>query len=724
MTGPKKEKGFQKRRLSDQQRLESWKAIANYLHRSVRTVRRWEGDEGLPIHRHKHSKGSTVYAIRAELDEWRSSHYKAVQHEPAPAPQKPSRLPAVAGYVAIALVAAIVGTFAGRYAFVDDHYQNAPNAAQEAWVLITAAEIHEEYPDVGDNLEAAIKREISSDYRTLPWQRVQYALSLMRQNPQTALSPAIAREIALRDGQVSALLVPHVEKLGDVYVLSVEIIDPSDDQLLAYPSENIEEPREFLPAFERLAPAIRAGLSRIPAHPPAQRLPKVTTSSITALQMYAQAYRCLVDGQPMVAQEFLDLALDEDPDFASAHILQAWAQQRQGADRETYLQTLSEARELSGQVSPAEQYFIEGTYRHLAGDLTRAGASYHALLEIEPDHIFGAQAMLGLCLDSKSSRECVDHRVRLAQSRPDDFESNLQAAWSLAAEVGNVGLATYYSDRSLEILQNADRNFRPRSIARALVFPVIGAWSAGDMDGALRQSQQLTDMLPTLPVATRDLVIEHLFEFSTTLGRIDEAQLLLETLSDLGKRQELQATLLFALGDMGKLKNHFTSDRNFHEQASALLMAFSGLPEKAMKLHDDLQAEGMSHAKSAVVRASVAFGNGDLATARSELQGAVLELTLDDQAFYFVGHEVLARVNQADGRLSEAIRILERTTPTRNDAAFNNSGLYWLMCQRQLARFYRDAGRKLEAAIVEKELRKYLLLADNDFPLLASLNDA
>jgi tetratricopeptide (TPR) repeat protein len=591
-------------------------------------------------------------------------------------------------------------------------------------VLISAAVIHEEYPDVGDSLEAAIKREVSSDYRTLPWQRVQYALSLMRQDPQTALSPAVAREIALRDGQVSALLVPHVEQLGDAYVLSVEIIDPSDDQLLAYPSENIEDPREFLPAFERLAPAIRAGLSRIPARPREQRLPKVTTSSITALQMYAQAYRCLVDGQPMVAQEFLDLALDEDPDFASARMLQAWAQQRQGADRETYLQTSGEARDLSGRVSPAEQYFIEGSYRHLAGDLTRASASYRALLEIEPDHVFGAQAMLGLCLDSKSSHECVGHRVRLAQSRPDDFESNLQAAWSLAAEAGNVELATRYSNRSLEILQNADRNFQPPSVARALVFPLIGAWSGGDMEEALRQSQRLTDMLPILPVMTRDLVIEHLFEFSTTLGRIDEAQLLLETLSDPGKRQELQATLLFASGDMGKLKDHFASDRKFYEQANALLMVFSGLPEKARKMHDDLQAQGMSHARSAVIRASVAFGNGDLAAARSELQGAVLDLTLDDQAFYFVGHEVLARTNQADGRLSEAIRILERTTPTRNDAAFNNSGLYWLMCQRQLAQFYRDAGRELEAALVEKDLRKYLLLADNDFPLLSSLDDA
>jgi Tol biopolymer transport system component len=51
-------------------RLDSWKEIAAYLKRSVRTVTRWEREEGLPIHRHLHSKSGSVYAYKAELDEW------------------------------------------------------------------------------------------------------------------------------------------------------------------------------------------------------------------------------------------------------------------------------------------------------------------------------------------------------------------------------------------------------------------------------------------------------------------------------------------------------------------------------------------------------------------------------------------------------------------------------------------------------------------------------
>ena len=52
-------------------KLDSWKEIADYLGREVRTVQRWEKIEALPVHRHEHQKKSTVYAYASELDDWR-----------------------------------------------------------------------------------------------------------------------------------------------------------------------------------------------------------------------------------------------------------------------------------------------------------------------------------------------------------------------------------------------------------------------------------------------------------------------------------------------------------------------------------------------------------------------------------------------------------------------------------------------------------------------------
>jgi Tol biopolymer transport system component len=51
-------------------RLDSWKEIAAYLKRDVTTVQRWEKREGMPVYRHVHDRMGSVYASRADLDEW------------------------------------------------------------------------------------------------------------------------------------------------------------------------------------------------------------------------------------------------------------------------------------------------------------------------------------------------------------------------------------------------------------------------------------------------------------------------------------------------------------------------------------------------------------------------------------------------------------------------------------------------------------------------------
>lgn len=49
-------------------RLNSWKEIAEYCGRNVRTMLRWEKDRGLPAHRIP--GGGRVFAYTAELEQW------------------------------------------------------------------------------------------------------------------------------------------------------------------------------------------------------------------------------------------------------------------------------------------------------------------------------------------------------------------------------------------------------------------------------------------------------------------------------------------------------------------------------------------------------------------------------------------------------------------------------------------------------------------------------
>src|SRR5947209_14274737 len=58
-------------------RLDSWKEIASYLRRDVRTVQRWEKKEGLPVYRHLHDKLGSIYAYRNEFTDWFTSRQQS-----------------------------------------------------------------------------------------------------------------------------------------------------------------------------------------------------------------------------------------------------------------------------------------------------------------------------------------------------------------------------------------------------------------------------------------------------------------------------------------------------------------------------------------------------------------------------------------------------------------------------------------------------------------------
>ena len=67
------------------ERLDSWKEIAAFLGRGVRTVQRWEEVEGLPVHRHVHGRGGTVFAYKSELQGWAARRESSPQLATVPA---------------------------------------------------------------------------------------------------------------------------------------------------------------------------------------------------------------------------------------------------------------------------------------------------------------------------------------------------------------------------------------------------------------------------------------------------------------------------------------------------------------------------------------------------------------------------------------------------------------------------------------------------------------
>lgn len=93
-------------------RLESWKEVAAYLNRTVRTVQRWEREQGLPIHRLHHNRLGSVYAYAHEIDQWWEQRRTALDDDAEHNAPEPAVLTAERDNVASGIQARAVTPFA------------------------------------------------------------------------------------------------------------------------------------------------------------------------------------------------------------------------------------------------------------------------------------------------------------------------------------------------------------------------------------------------------------------------------------------------------------------------------------------------------------------------------------------------------------------------------------------------------------------------------------
>jgi eukaryotic-like serine/threonine-protein kinase len=77
--------------------------------------------------------------------------------------------------------------------------------------------------------------------------RVWHALSLMRRPDTVRLTPALGREVALREG-LKAVLSGEVTRLGDGYMISVQVVGADSGQVLAAHRETAGSARDIIPA--------------------------------------------------------------------------------------------------------------------------------------------------------------------------------------------------------------------------------------------------------------------------------------------------------------------------------------------------------------------------------------------------------------------------------------------------------------------------------------------
>jgi len=210
-----------RRSTPEADRLESWKEIASYLGREVRTVQGWEKNEGLPIHRHQHARQGSVYAFKSELDAWREAR-KQIPEEPAPPPEpmpvkavrRTGRLALLAGTAAIILAAAGI--------FIWKNHSPSPRGANLSSIVVLpfldlSPEKDQEYFSDG------LTEEIIDALSRVPNLRVVARTSAFAFKGKSNDVREIGRQL-----NVDAVLEGSVRKAGDQLRITAQLNRVSD----------------------------------------------------------------------------------------------------------------------------------------------------------------------------------------------------------------------------------------------------------------------------------------------------------------------------------------------------------------------------------------------------------------------------------------------------------------------------------------------------------------
>jgi TolB-like protein len=378
----------------DDDRLDSWKAIARYLGRSVRTVRRWEQEQGLPVRRLMHQSQASVYALASELDEWRRSRERApAAGSPEPAPPTSARGKPTDRGVDATSIAVLPFTFAG------------PDATQ-AWVADGFTE------------------EMINGFSTLASLRVTSRTSSLAFKGSDRDSGAIAAALG-----VDHLLEGGVVGDGSRLRITVRLIDPKrDEQLWTRQFKGTME--EVFDIQERIARAVVAALQLRLEPEEDRRLSGRGIEDIAVWRRVVQARQEAVRWRPDAldrARELLDeaLALGGDHPEITAALGRVLLQYREaGLDvSDALLERAEDCAARAGEADPdgAGVAVLRGWLHYARGQLGRAIDELEQARARDRDHP-EALGLLVHCLlltgQGERAQPIIDHLLAVDPLTP------------------------------------------------------------------------------------------------------------------------------------------------------------------------------------------------------------------------------------------------------------------------------------------------------------------
>ncbi|MEE8366813.1 MAG: hypothetical protein V3S30_00715, partial [Thermoanaerobaculia bacterium] len=528
-------------------------------------------------------------------------------------------------------------------------------------------------------------------------------------------------EVCRRDTQIATAITGRVERVGSRYTLGLEAIDAGTGLATEVVSAETDQPEELL----RLSRDLASRLVDSVKGRSKPELEPVTTNSLQAAQLYTLANRMLLrhnlGGKDMnaAAEELLLEAVAEDPAFASAHLLLAWAVMRQGRATGDFLPHADRALELLESATEAERFFIRGSRLSLAEEHEASIPIYQALIDRYPDHFWGTNNLSFAFYRTGRPAEEADLQVILADLRPTSLRLNYAAAHDLAM-LGD-SRVELFAARTRKLLAPNDWEgrwgFVPFWIESRTAHR---AWLEGDLQelvSELGRLETLKDRI--LDAQLRQRAEAQLAFMEIGMGRLEAGRGRLEALDmDYRGRDEMLVRAAYLTEDRGALERYLDgaiARVKEHSRYTIIpnLLVRTGRLAEAEELLGELR---LDREYEASLRTALALARSDPKEALDILEQAP-EFVNHASTGYFLHCEVLAEAYLEMDMPRRARAVLERASKQRVRAAATVAMPAWIRNQQLLAVLYREMGVNDRATEIEAELSQLLALGDADHPI-------
>lgn len=646
-------------------------------------------------------------------------------------------------------IAAIVGIPAAGSLWLGSPAGDAalPFAARD-WVIVGGFENRSGDTRLDGVLEPALIRELSASgfVNVVPVPRIEDTLALMRHPANSVLNASLAREVALRDGAIKALVTGRVERAGGDFVLTTEIVRPADGAVAAAVIDRMAAVASLPAILQRQALRLRSALGEaLPSlagtHGP---LARVTTPSLEALQLYTEAAELLqgdwwlasYDERRVLprsdevsryasAEGLLRRAVERDPGFASAWLLLAHTSRAQRRPAAETLSHTARALTASEGSNPLERWFIEGTVHRLRADaepgrtdlLEAAVRAFEALRKVAPDHYWGLLELGEIYRRLQRHTDAERIALHAATLRPHSIKFGIDALRALIAQRQTSAAASRANALLARVPAEAiELEQMGHEVAWLRLWEVVDAWLAGDPGRALHLLRQVDREYADETSVRWFSSVYHAY---VGLGRFDEARQL--TRRRAPRQQRFYLPLVEARLEDRPAFDAVAGEPTSFERRNELTFMLIWVNRLA-------DAERLAAERRRRAPAEWAVGWTEFEGHLRHAQGrhaeavAILEPLARDAIWPRIRmNEVLAAARAGTGNLAGAIATLD-FTERRAIAVMPHFGMYdWLRARVLLAELYRDTGMPAQAVPVEQEVARYLAVAEPSHPLIARL---